>query len=302
MNILVIGGDSRQIYCAGRLALIEDVNVFTLGLDEDGSGLKQIKGGSKGSFWETSPMNIASSFPGFDAVILPYLSTKDGLIVSKRSVIPFSEIKGLIKPGTAVFAGRLTEGETGLLVELGAKVYDWFSDERLTLSNSRLTAEGAAQIIIRRSKRSLGGSKLLILGWGRLARECSELFLRIGAGVSVWARRSESLKQAEKSGCTAIPELMSALSDADIVVSTVPARILGEAELSSLKKDSWILELASSPYSFDPSLARLMGICYSIEPGIPGRFTPESAGAAMAESVISRLGLDLNSPDEGREH
>lgn len=272
MKILVLGGDARQIYCAGRLSLEPGIKTNTLYLKED------------------DEKGMDSVNP--DVIVLPYVTLKDGRIncplVSKS--VDFEEVMKYVKSGTKVFAGMLPSDRIDEIEAAGGEVFDWFADEDLTLKNASLTAEGAAQIIVGKSHSAVSGSKILILGWGRVARACAELFKAMGADVTVSARRHSARLDCTLKGCKAA-EFIShkAIEEADIIVNTVPCNVISSEELKAMHPGCWILELASKPYGVDCSLAKDMNREVVLGAGLPGKYTPESAGRYMAESVLSKL-------------
>ncbi len=272
MKILVLGGDARQIYCAGRLSLEPGIKTYTLYLkEEDDKCMPSIKP---------------------DVIVLPYVTLKDGRIncplVSKS--VDFDETLKYVKSGTKVFAGMLAPDMTDEIISAGGEVFDWFEDESLTLKNASLTAEGAAQIIVGKSHSAVGGSKILILGWGRVAKACAELFKAMGADVTVSARRRAAREDCRQNGFKAVEFICrSSIEEADIIVNTVPHNVINTEELKAMRPGCWILELASKPYGVDFSLAKNMNREVVLGAGLPGKYTPESAGRYMAEAVLSKL-------------
>lgn len=284
-SVVVLGGDMRGVYCAGRLSREKGYNVVVSGLKGRGEGGKE----------ERLPERA-------DILVLPYVSLisgKDGrMYISSMQAdkgIAFETAAGLVKGGTAVFCGRLPEQCAKELTDRGAKLYDWFSDEELTLKNAALTAEGAAQIITGESKDGVGGSNILILGCGRVARACAKLFHSIGGSVTIAARKESDRMFAVSQGwsCAALDEI-DAWRRADVIVNTIPARVIGEKELRSVKPGGWILELASKPYGLDFEEAERLGVRAVLGSGLPGKFTPEAAGENMACYVIKAAGGDLS--------
>lgn len=272
MKILVLGGDARQIYCAGRLSLEPGIKTQTLYLKEDDDKCRTAE----------AP----------DAIVLPYVTLKDGRVncpfVSRE--VEFGEVLRYVKDGCTVFAGLLPEERVNKIKQHGGTVFDWFSDEELTLKNASLTAEGAAQIIVGKSHSAVSGSEILILGWGRVAKACANLFRAMGADVTAAARKESARADiAEKGFGSAEFISADAISKADVIVNTVPQNILGINELNAMRPGCWILELASKPYGVDFSLAESMGKDVVLGAGLPGRYTPESAGRYMAETVIRQL-------------
>ncbi len=284
-SVVVLGGDMRGVYCAGRLSREKGYNVVVSGLKGRGEGGKE----------ERLPERA-------DILVLPYVSLisgKDGrMYISSMQAdkgIAFETAAGLVKGGTAVFCGRLPEQCAKELTDRGAKLYDWFSDEELTLKNAALTAEGAAQIITGESKDGVGGSNILILGCGRVARACAKLFHSMGGSVTIAARKESDRMFAVSQGwsCAALDDI-EAWSRADVIVNTIPARVIGEKELRSVKPGGWILELASKPYGLDFEEAERLGVRAVLGSGLPGKFTPEAAGENMACYVIKAAGGDLS--------
>lgn len=284
-SVVVLGGDMRGVYCAGRLSREKGYNVVVSGLKGRGEGGKE----------ERLPERA-------DILVLPYVSLisgKDGrMYISSMQAdkgIAFETAAGLVKGGTAVFCGRLPEQCAKELTDRGAKLYDWFSDEELTLKNAALTAEGAAQIITGESKDGVGGSNILILGCGRVARACAKLFHSMGGSVTIAARKESDRMFAVSQGwsCAALDDI-EAWSRADVIVNTIPARVIGEKELRSVKPGGWILELASKPYGLDFEEAEKLGVRAVLGSGLPGKFTPEVAGENMACYVIKAAGGDLS--------
>ncbi len=272
MKILVLGGDARQIYCAGRLSLEPGIKTHTLYLKED----------------DDKCMDSAKP----DVIVLPYVTLKDGRIscplVSES--VDFDEVLKYVKTGTKVFAGMLPSDKADEIILAGGEVFDWFADEDLTLKNASLTADGAAQIIVGKSHSAVSGSKILILGWGRVAKACAKLFRAMGAEVAVSARRRSARLDCVLNGYKSVEFIdQKAIGEADVIVNTVPCNVINSEELKAMRQGCWILELASKPYGVDFSLAKDMNREVVLGAGLPGKYTPESAGRYMAESVLSKL-------------
>lgn len=268
--ILITGGDARQIYCAGRLALEPGVSVRRVALGTD---------------------EFESKAGMCDLLLLPYKPVQGDRIVgsadTKGEEVYLSDALRCIKGGGTVFAGKMDDEVVKSLESRNVTVYNWFSDEALTLANARFTAEGAAQIITKNASGGVSGSKILILGWGRVAKACAELFGKMGAGVAVAARNRETLTDCIYNYAGFIDA--DRISEADVIVNTIPARVFGKEELVYMRKGAFILELASKPYGVDFDKAREFGIPAILASGVPGKYTPEEAGRELAESVLRRL-------------
>ena len=79
----------------------------------------------------------------------------------------------------------------------------------------------------------------------------------------------------------AIDEIPSALPGVQFLLNTVPAPILGKEWLALVSPDAFLIELASPPYGIDLDAAKELGLHAWLESGIPGRYCPQSAAAAL---------------------
>ncbi|WP_294552042.1 NAD(P)-dependent oxidoreductase [uncultured Pseudoflavonifractor sp.] len=96
---------------------------------------------------------------------------------------------------------------------------------------------------------TIHGARVLVIGYGRVGRITAQRFQALGAKVSVAARKYADLAWAESLGLGVeqTGRLLGWLCSYDLVINTVPARVLGEAELGDLKPGCLIIDLASKP-------------------------------------------------------
>ena len=74
-----------------------------------------------------------------------------------------------------------------------------------------------------------------------------------------------------------------------MLLNTIPAQVVGERTLQALGAGKWILELASAPYGFDRDLAKALGLCCDVLPGLPARYAPISAARAVKRAIVRAL-------------
>lgn len=268
-TLLVMGGDRRMEYVGERLADLFDV--YTYGFP------------SSRPIWELKQADI---------LVLPYLSLS-GEYLNAPSIsqkIPAVSCLDLLKYGGTLFGGGLEGHFLSYCAERNARIFDYFDDEELTLKNAHLTAEGTIGIILRETARSIGGSDILILGYGRVAKDCAETFSKLGAKTSIAARSQDARKSAEAAGFKAYDFIdEQALKSADVVINTVPQTVLDRPRLALLKKEALVIDLASKPYGTDFGSAAELGIKALTAPGLPGKTVPKTAGYFIAESIIKSL-------------
>lgn len=96
---------------------------------------------------------------------------------------------------------------------------------------------------------TIQGAHVLVLGNGRIGSLLSSKLRALGADVTVSARSAHDFARIETAGHRALHTkfLAGHLSGFDLVVNTVPARVLGASELTELPAACLILDLASKP-------------------------------------------------------
>ena len=72
-------------------------------------------------------------------------------------------------------------------------------------------------------------------------------------------------------------------------MNTVPSKIFERDILKRIRKDSYIMELASAPFGVDFEEAESLGVRTLLASGLPGKYFPETAGCAVAETVLNVL-------------
>ena len=166
---------------------------------------------------------------------------------------------------------------------MAQRMFDPAQDDAFLLANAKLTAEGALACAMRRQGRALLGATVLITGFGRIAQALALRLCAMEAFVIVCARSEMQMRRAHEIGAHPVPlrEICAACAQADVIFNTVPARILHDRALAAMKKEAMIIELASAPYGLDIDQAAQMGIEVCVEGGLPGRYAPQDAGAAL---------------------
>ena len=159
----------------------------------------------------------------------------------------------------------------------GLRLRDYYAREDVLLRNAAITAEGAVGEAIRAMDRTLLGSRVLLLGGGRISRALGPRLRALGAEVTVYARDPAQRAQAEGCGCRSLASLPEAPRGFDLLINTVPAALLPR------KPDCPAIELASPPGGFrDPA-----GVIPAR--GLPGKTAPESAAEALFCAVQAIL-------------
>ena len=165
--------------------------------------------------------------------------------------------------------------------------------EAYRIANAALTAEAAAALLGR--ERELAGARVLLLGWGRVGSLTAEALRRAGATVMAVDRSEEKRAWAAARGFSATDtEMLDAfLSDADVIVNTIPAPMLTGSRIRGTKPEALLVELASAPGGIDAAAAREQGRRYLAAPGLPGKYAPERAARILRDAVYETMKIPL---------
>lgn len=256
---------------------------------------------AKRAGWDTDYVcgeeELAKPVQRADAVLLPWPrsfheNTLAGTQMSKQDVLGMLPACTLAVHGGGVSAEELPMAE---------HVFDPSADEAFLRANARLTAEGAIARAMQRQGYALLGATVLITGFGRIAQELTARLAAMGAFVIVCARNEMQMRRAHEMGAHPVPlaQVASACRQADVVFNTVPAHVLGKTALDRIQHDALVIELASPPYGMNVDMARHMGVSVVVEGGLPGRYAPMSAGAALFDA-LARAFADVSAEGSGK--
>ena len=274
MNFWVIGGDQRQAALA-RLLEEDGHTVHTFALE-----------GAEGLACEPSPEEAVRA----DCVVLPLPAAGEGGTLNA----PLSErdhdlgwVLDFLRPGQLVCAGMVKRSLAAMAEERGLILRDYFAREELAVANAVPTAEGAVQIALEELPITLHKARCLVIGYGRVGRVLAHRLGALGARVAVAARSHEQLAWAEVWGYATehTARLTPWLCGYDLVVNTVPSRILGEEQLAALKPGALVIDLASKPGGVDFDAAARLGVRAIWALSLPGKAAPVSSGGYIKTTV-----------------
>lgn len=158
-------------------------------------------------------------------------------------------------------------------------------------ANAPPTAEGAIQLALENLPITLHASRVLVIGYGRIGKILADRLRGLGAFVSVAARRYEQLAWAEVDGHAAqrLGDIAGWLCGYDLVLNTVPARVLTAELLADLKSGCLVIDVASKPGGVDLEAARRLGVPVIWALSLPGKVAPVTAGRAIQQTVYHIL-------------
>ena len=241
---------------------------------------------------------LPAALYGADAVILPVPTEKGPLLNTPLSAqnLTLEELWENLWPEQWVFGGGFGEASAARALQGGQILCDLLRRPGFVTGNAALTAEAAVGILIRESEGSLRHSRCLLLGCGRIGKLLARKLAGLGADVTVMARKAADRALVAELGYTPLePEALEGrIGDFDLIVNTVPARVLSDAALCCVAPEALLLELASPPGGFNRDLARNIGLRALIAPGLPGQYSPLAAARLMRREIEAAL-------EEGKE-
>jgi len=282
LNIWVVGGDLRQAKLAQLLA--EDGHtVHTYALSHPQQAVSGL----------TAEATLRQAGKA-DCVILPLTVTAgNGLLNAPLSLTehPLAPILDQFSPRQFLCGGRVDRETEELARKRGLAIHDYFAREELAVANAVPTAEGAVQLAMEHLPITIHGSRVLIIGYGRVGRLTAQRFQALGARVSVAARKYEQLAWAQAMGFGGehLDQLKDWLCGYDLIVNTVPAQVLGREELEDLNPSCLVLDLASKPGGVDLGAAGELKLTVIWALALPGKVAPVTAGAAIRDTIYNML-------------
>ena len=285
-TVSIIGGDLRLVNLINLLAK-DDFLVYTYGL-ENAEELVERENVKKCA-------SIAELVGSSEIIIGPVPMTNDSVNLSA----PFSEekisieelITEMYNKNKMFLAGKLSDKTIQSLQEGNINYIDLLKREELVVLNTIATAEGTIQIAMENTQRTIHGSNILIMGFGRVGKVLAKMLDGIGAKVSCEARKNSDIAWIKAYGYNPIhlSELDGELENYDIIINTIPFQILEENRLRNVKKECTIIDLSSNPGGVDRKAARLLGLKLIWALSLPGRVAPITSAEFIKETLYHIL-------------
>lgn len=272
----ILGGDMRQVWLA-RLLLEDGWDVMTWGLEQGGAP-------------NAAPLGRALE-PKL--LILPLPVCRAG-----KLVLPLTDIRldteqlwSRLRYDQLLLGGMTSELSPRLMADFGLTLLDYYDREEAQVANAVPTVEGAVQLAMEATDRTIHGSRCLVAGCGRIGRLLAQRLQALGARVTVSARRYGDLAWASVWGYERLRtgQLSGNLEKFDLIFNTVPALIFDAGLLRQLREDCFLLDLASAPGGVDMDAAKALNRRVRTAPGLPGRTAPRTAAAAIRDSIYHIL-------------
>jgi dipicolinate synthase subunit A len=278
----VVGGDLRQIEVAKALTdLFKEVRIY----------------GHPSSMIPAATVFGAhlDELVHARVILLPINGINESGFISSYKpdqTINFGSFMPSLTKETSIITGSIPAQWLQKANHLQLKVFQYADNDEIAILNSIPTAEGALQLAMEHLPITIHGSRVLVIGFGRVGETVAHVFKALGAKTMVAARRSSSLARAWEQGHEKIDiqSLPDFIGNMDIIINTVPVLILNENLFGKVASGALLIELASPPYGIDFEAARQLNHKVILAPGLPGKVAPKTAGLILSTSLPRLIG------------
>ncbi|MBR3697305.1 MAG: dipicolinate synthase subunit DpsA [Clostridia bacterium] len=283
-SISVVGGDLRIVNLV-QMLVNDGYTVFSYGLElsDELSSLEGV---------EMCP-TVEEVIGASDVVIGPIPVSSD----RKNLSMPFSNVKlpveDFINKFTAknLVSGTIADEYKKELLEKNVNYIDLQKREEFTVLNTIATAEGTIQIVMEETQRTIHGSNVLIMGFGRIGKVLAKMLDGIGAKVFCEARKNEDIAWIKAYGYEPIhlTNLNENLGKFDVIINTIPFQVLDDERLKLVKKDIVLIDVASNPGGIDRNVAKKMNLKLIWALSLPGKVAPLTSAEFIKETIYHIL-------------
>lgn len=280
-TLAVVGGDIRQAYLAGLLCA-DGHTVRTFALERH-----PIEGCAAVS-------DLRSCFTDVQAVILPLPVQHGNAQLNaplSNTPYPLFDVLDAIPAGTVTLAGSVPFGVHARAVQNNLRLIDYLARDELAIRNAVPTCEGALQLAMEQTAHTIQQSRCLVIGYGRIGVLLAQKLHALDAQVTVSARSPRDFARIETQGMQVMDtrQLAGRLTGFDIIFNTVPAPVLGAAELAGLTPPCLIIDLASMPGGISPETKLPSGCRILHALSLPGKVAPLTAAHAIHDTIRNIL-------------
>ncbi len=275
-TVAVVGGDRRYMYVSENLAKMGYTVYRLCSMDKDEID-ENINTGT-----------IDSVLPIMEYVLLPLPISKDSEYLFAPSFpekISLEQCFGYINTNSVVVGGNITS-KIGLKAAVNEiAIYDLLQNEELAIKNAVPTAEGAVELAISSTDRTIFGANCLVTGYGRISKILAKILKTMGANVTVTSRRSDHKAWIEVDGynyCYTM-DIKKIISNIDIVFNTVPDILFTKSIIERMKPSALIIDMASGDGGTDFLSADNNNISAIHALALPGKVAPISSAYYISE-------------------
>jgi dipicolinate synthase subunit A len=283
--IAIVGGDRREQEIA-RLAVATGATVRAFGFPFPAAGIQGVSvAGDAGSALQDAWITI-----------FPLPGMKEGCLYAPGVSPAIRVDEPLLRKmsvGGHVFSGTVSDELDLLASRLGLHTHAYEHHKASRVLRVPAIVEGAIARIVENTDITIHKAVIGVVGHGVVGAALTRALYALGALVTVVARDPVQRADAALTGASAIdfPALSELLPKLDILVTTVPHRLIDAAALQLLSAHAVGIDLASPPGCIDQEAAARLGRRTVWARGL-GAVAPVTVGRAQWTAIsdlIERL-------------
>lgn len=254
-RISFIGGDLITVYLINAF-LKEKYEIKTYAFDGAIDLIEDSDRNKKNMFSEDIKETI--KFSDIIVFAMPFKNTSEQVMstfsnkqIDIKEIIPYLNKK-------IIFAGNLSNETLNKLKEQNTTVYNLSENNELKIANALIASEASVQIVKGELQKLIHGTKILILGFGRLGKMLCKTFKSLDADVTCEARKDADLAWIKAYGYKALDleDLSENINNYEVIINTIPFKILDEERIKKMNPKTFILDLADDVRGIDIKAAR----------------------------------------------
>ena len=286
MNVLVLGGDLRYLEIIENLSSKYSVDVV----------------GYKNTYINDCVRNINIDnvdISKYDVIIFPINGVMEKNLINCRfNNTPIKIDEDFLvnsKDNVLIFSGISSPCLDNMLRVSGRDCIYMMKDKAVIRENAIPTVEGIIADLVLNTDKTINESNVLVFGYGNIGQVLVKYLSMLGADVAVSVIEPDDIKILNAIGVdcfysNSCSDLVSHIKNTDIIVNTVPDKIIDNSLIKYINKDCYVLDIASHPHGIDREVLDEFFIKNKLYLGIPGKVAPKTSGNILSRKINKVLG------------
>lgn len=281
--IAVVAGDAREQEIA-RCAVRAGAAVRAYGFPWPEQGIEGVY----------HAKDAADALKGADIALFPIPGiTAEGALFAPtcpHKIIPTREmLEGMNRPAHIIL-GWADANLKAHCEALGITLHEYEWDVDLMLLRGPAIVEGVLKVIIENTQITIHKSNVMLVGQGTIGSLLTNTLVSLGAHVHVAARNPVQRAAAYAAGADSLTleQLPDYLPRMDIVIGSVPKRLLERDQLALLPAHALLVDVAAPPGTIDRESADELGLKTVWARGMGAR-APITVGRSQWTGISRRI-------------
>jgi dipicolinate synthase subunit A len=283
LAIAIVAGDRREQEIA-RQAAATGAEVRAYGFPWPAGGIPGVK---------LAP-DAATALAGADIALFPIPGiAPDGALFAPACpvrIIPDRAMLAGMRHPAHIILGWADDKLKAHGQALGITFHEYEWDVALMLMRGPAIVEGLLKVMIENTDVTIHKARVAVVGQGTIGFLVTRYLIALGAYTHVAARNEVQRAAAHAAGAQThtLDELAALAPRLDMVVSTVPAPVVGRAVLERLPAHALIVDLAAPPGGVDRDAAQALGLKFVWARGM-GMRAPVTVGRSQWDGIRRRI-------------